>query len=521
MLNSLLQEKNINIKYVLLFLVSLCVLLYLNKYHYTGHDVMAHLDRLNSTVFSLKNGQYPPLFDYRENSKFGYSWNLFYPPLSILLLVISKSVNFLFGLQESGINILRGYNIQIILIGYSVSYFSLKQLNKNNKVAIVGALLFITSHYLMTNLFIRAALPEALAMCFYPLIITGLFLKYQKINNSLFVIGVSLITITHIPSTIITLLFILLFILFNSNKIYLIKNLVKKDAVIYLCLTGWFIFPLIYQMTWIHPAINQPVNIKGLDIVSALINSPQGAFSSLIGIGVLCSISMVVMGINWLKHKDSFSTALFPTMFILLLIITGYIHFKAIDKIQFVWRISGIFVFPAIVVIIDFCKDNINKILIICLVNAVLTTGSIIPNMSIQYVQSYPNNNYIDYIDISSIDKYDQSYKDFQNKNVIVEELNYQNGFPSYVLLNTSDQKIHVKSPVLYYRGIKMYVNDIQQSCRQESRFCLTLQPGYNKVNYKLSNKNLIILSVLYIIFFIALISYIVKFYRGRLSDAC
>src|SRR5476651_2144044 len=59
-----------------------------------GHDRVAHFQRMISLNNELANHQFPPLFDYWSSGQFGYSWQLFYPPLTSFVFLIAKALTF-------------------------------------------------------------------------------------------------------------------------------------------------------------------------------------------------------------------------------------------------------------------------------------------------------------------------------------------------------------------------------------------------------------------------------------------
>ena len=55
-----------------------------------GHDADSHLARAVGTGEALSEGQFPALVTSNYANGFGYSWNIFYPPLVTYLEVILK-----------------------------------------------------------------------------------------------------------------------------------------------------------------------------------------------------------------------------------------------------------------------------------------------------------------------------------------------------------------------------------------------------------------------------------------------
>ncbi|EON4257820.1 hypothetical protein ACLKAI_004433, partial [Escherichia coli] len=59
-----------------------------------SYDSMAHYIRMKDTNEQFLHFDMPPLFDYYSNSWYGYSWNMFYPPLSSYVMWAIKPLTF-------------------------------------------------------------------------------------------------------------------------------------------------------------------------------------------------------------------------------------------------------------------------------------------------------------------------------------------------------------------------------------------------------------------------------------------
>lgn len=113
---------------------------------------------------------------------FGYSWNLFYGPLSsdfiMVLGVISGSFNL-------------GFKLATLLIFSLAGIFMYKfvyELTENRNTALLAGIIYITSPYFFTDIYIRHAMGECMAFMFLPMVFLGLYNLFNTEKNHYYLI---------------------------------------------------------------------------------------------------------------------------------------------------------------------------------------------------------------------------------------------------------------------------------------------------------------------------------------------
>ncbi|QWA10188.1 hypothetical protein GTU79_23510 [Sodalis ligni] len=161
-----MKNKN-NFALIILNLIIFFILCYalLQNGIWRGHDWLAHFQRLISLNEELDAQQFPPLFNYWLPGQFGYSWQLFYPPLTSFLFLLARIITF-----NSTDNILQMKIVLFIIfvIAFICAFYAGKREHNSSAAGYLCTILFITSGYFLTNIFIRFALGEMLAMAFMP-----------------------------------------------------------------------------------------------------------------------------------------------------------------------------------------------------------------------------------------------------------------------------------------------------------------------------------------------------------------
>ena len=115
---------------------------------------------------------------------FGYSWDLFYGPISSLCIAI---ITIIFN------NAVVGYKltlfIGLLLSGITMYYFA-RKITEDKNVALFSSILYITMPYHLTDMYIRNSLGEFLSFVFIPLVFLGLYnLFNDEKNDWILVIG--------------------------------------------------------------------------------------------------------------------------------------------------------------------------------------------------------------------------------------------------------------------------------------------------------------------------------------------
>lgn len=204
-------------------------------------DGIQHIARAYGTKEQLKQTILPNVISSFTNG-FGYSWNLFYGPLTPYAIVL---ISFLTG------NFINAYKIFtmlcFILSGFTMYKF-MYSLTKNNNVSILAAILYMTFPYHLTDLYIRNALGEFTSFVFMPLVFSGLYnLFYTTEKNHDLTIGAAGLLLTHNISTVLVAFFALLLFVMNITKLK--ETHVKKSFIInvifILLITSFFWLPLL------------------------------------------------------------------------------------------------------------------------------------------------------------------------------------------------------------------------------------------------------------------------------------
>lgn len=177
------KEKIITL--ICILLSSIFVSIPLLKFNCQYDDGIQHIYRLIGTSQSIKD-QGLMFSNIMQNlcNGFGYSWNLFYSPLTSYAPLIFRIFGFSF---ENCIKLFMFFTS--IASGYAMYFFMKKILqnkegitdDKKNLIAILGACLYIFAPYRLNDMYIRVAVAELASFIFIPIVFNGL---YSIINGN-------------------------------------------------------------------------------------------------------------------------------------------------------------------------------------------------------------------------------------------------------------------------------------------------------------------------------------------------
>lgn len=352
-----------------------------------GHDSPAHLSRLQTTLTSLHQGQFPPYFDVEHKDYPGYSWNLFYPPLYSILATVAQYTTADYNDTVSLIS------TSIFIIAFFSAFCLFRLYNRHNSRLVLLALCYACSLYLVDNLFIRAAFPESLALAFFPLLMTGIMSEKKKQSLVYLVLSNSLILLSNIPAAISALLFVGVYFVFHYHQVHKIKLFIKSYGVA-LLLSAWFMLPLFYtlhqsslvMMDIDFYALMRAYGVNLYDFVSGDVIKDGPLDNMVIGLGTPLSAIFIY---SVLSKKLSVGKNHWIILILIFFITATSVNYSFLSdilslfsKIQFPWRLTP---FVVLLMLLEINRNEKVSTSVIALL--LLTTALISTSMTITLYQ--------------------------------------------------------------------------------------------------------------------------------------
>lgn len=234
-----------------LFFIVLVLLTLIMMYFYQplcpGQDFFFHYRRLQALMDGLKTSPFLIYIDYNAIDRYGYLTKAFYPDFVLIPFAFIGNIT---SLEFAWQTILF---VMTVLCGV-FTYKTVNIIYKNTFAASIAALLYTFALYRLLDMYHRAALGEMLSFTFIPLVFLGLYyiLKADYRKWYVLTIGFSLMIFTHLISSVLMLVTIVIFLL-----IYY-KSLVREPkrflylliaGIATLIVTAYYIYPMLEQMS--------------------------------------------------------------------------------------------------------------------------------------------------------------------------------------------------------------------------------------------------------------------------------
>lgn len=187
------REKEI-INYILIIIASIIISIPLaNKsLNIYRDDGIQHICRIIGTEQTLADKQFLPMIMSNLCNNFGYSWNIFYSPLTAYMSVMFRIFNF------SYVNCLKLCMFVIVLLSGLTMYKLTFRITKNKKLATLVSIIYILAPYRITDMYTRTALAELASFIFIPIVFEGLYIIVNEEKKSYkLALGAAGLILTH------------------------------------------------------------------------------------------------------------------------------------------------------------------------------------------------------------------------------------------------------------------------------------------------------------------------------------
>lgn len=166
------NSKNILILLFVSFLV--CLPLLSKKIDISYDDGVQHITRLMGTYQSIQEGQLFPVIMSKFCNNFGYSWNLFYSPLTAYVPLVFKLIG------ASFIDCIKLFMFLVVFLSGVTMYFFTKEVTKNKKIALIAGIFYLFAPYRFTDMYIRNALSELTSFAFLPIVFQRIIWRFKR-----------------------------------------------------------------------------------------------------------------------------------------------------------------------------------------------------------------------------------------------------------------------------------------------------------------------------------------------------
>ena len=266
--NILRNENAVNILILLIVSLFVCIPLLSKKINIAYDDGIQHIARLMGTYQSITEGQSFPVIMSNFCNGFGYSWNLFYSPLTAYVPLMFKLIGANFT------QCIKLFMVLVVFLSGITMYNFTKQVTKNKKIALLSGVLYIFAPYRFTDMYLRNALAELTSFIFIPMIFDGLYgvLNQKNKKEYLLIIGSIGLILTHSVITMYVAIFCFIYLIIQ-NKQLRNKEVLKKISISILfiiVITSFFWAPLLEHKLNANYEVFKEGRMERQDVLVAL-----------------------------------------------------------------------------------------------------------------------------------------------------------------------------------------------------------------------------------------------------------
>lgn len=351
-------------------------------FEFYGHDLGFHLMRIEGIKEGIQSGQFPVKIQPKWWNGYGYAVSIFYGDILLYFPAF---------LRILGLGVQTAYKCFVLFINIlsaGIAYYSFKRLFHDERIGLLGCMLYNTSIYRLVCIYVRAAVGEYCAMMFLPLIITAVYEilwqeeRKENLRSSwlMGVAGFSGLILTHVISTEITVVAVAVFCLVYWKRTFrksALLQFVKMGAGILVC-TLWFVVPFIDMFRgqyWFNSAdASGPIQTHGVFLGQLINLFPYAQGDALshtaiegvglgdelcysIGGGLLAGVLLFIWYCTNYGQKKSrkiiFGKMLLITSIVLMIMSTIYFPWNDLEQlsgilsfmirhIEFPWRLLGL-----------------------------------------------------------------------------------------------------------------------------------------------------------------------------------
>ena len=389
-----LNKKEITEKDIVTFLILGMVLLvsyplYTQNILY-GHDINFHLYRIEGIKDGLLAGQFPVRIHPTHNNEYGYITASVYPELFLYIPAIFRLM---------GASNVLSYHIFVVFINVITAvcmYIAAKGIAKSTYAGCLASVIYTFSTWRVINLYYRAAIGEALAMAFFPLLFYGLYCIFKGNEKKWWILTFACtgIFMSHIISTMVAAGVVVLFTILYCTTLFEKKRFIAllKSGISVILLNAWFlagfcVYYLGLDLFIKHKPENteffqnaifpvQLFNLFGTNFgTSNLLNRGiLGEMSLTPGVGVtLCLLLSLGYYVASKKNKErnAFARTMFYVSVCLILASTTLFPWEVFQKyhtinilcgtMQFPWRLLSVASAMAVIVAVTNLEDLLSN----------------------------------------------------------------------------------------------------------------------------------------------------------------
>lgn len=345
----ILNNKKLLSYLIILFVsVFICIPLFSKYMDISRDDGIQHICRLIGNFNTLKEGNLFPVIMSRFCNGFGYSWNIFYSPLTAFLPLVFKIFS------ASFVTCLKLFMFFTMLLSGIFMYKLVYKISKSHKAGVISAVIYMCAPYHLTDLYNRIAIAELASFVFLPIVFIGMYDLFNKNTKQTYFIAIGAIglILSHNVMAVYTAIFCFIYLASNYKKLNnknIIKAILINVGIILLC-TSFYWMPLLEHYFATSYEVFLPERMfknntligSKLSLMDFLITKPYN-MNFHIGIPILFGLILAFLYRKKIKPRYKKTITIFLVFGLISVIMSSKLFpFEylpsSLKMIQFAWR---------------------------------------------------------------------------------------------------------------------------------------------------------------------------------------
>ena len=282
--------------YIIIFVISVIISIPLltSNFDIYADDGIQHIARLMGTYQTITEGEFPPVIMSNFCNGFGYSWNIFYSPITAFVPLILM---------------LKLFMILVTFLSGIAMYEFVKKVTKNKYAGMLAAIIYILAPYRLTDMYMRIAIAELTSFIFLPIVFHGIYNIFNSEEKSMkksliLTLGAVGIILTHTVIAMYTAIICFIYVIVNIKKLKekQVWKMIGINVLLIILLTSFYLLPMLEHKLTTEYEVFQPGRMERTDDlilkkvdVTDLLYTPNGHFSYEIGLVSLIGIVFTLL----------------------------------------------------------------------------------------------------------------------------------------------------------------------------------------------------------------------------------
>ena len=231
---------------ILLFAGLISIPLMNSDFNIYADDGIQHIARLMGTSQAISEGQVIPVIMSGFCNNFGYSWNIFYSPLTAYIPLI-------FSIFTASFELMLKLFIVLIAIASGIAMYEfVTKVTKNRYAGLLAAAIYVFAPYRLTDMYMRMAISELASFVFIPIVFHRMYNIFNSEEKSIkkslvLTLGASGLILTHIVIAMYVAIFCFIYLLLNIKKLKDKQVLIMLgiNILLIILITAFYTIPLL------------------------------------------------------------------------------------------------------------------------------------------------------------------------------------------------------------------------------------------------------------------------------------